>query len=92
MTTAKQVYEAVKPLPESLIREVLDFVHFLRARRGVTPERAEELNLIYAQETRTYLKIIDMMKLCPYTCFHAAIARRSMGADTRALSRGTPPR
>jgi len=53
MTTAEQVYEAVKPLPESLIREVLDFVHFLRVRRGVTPERAEELNLVlvYAQET-----------------------------------------
>lgn len=51
MTTAEQVYEAVKSLPESLIREVLDFVHFLRARRGATPERAEELNLIYAQET-----------------------------------------
>jgi hypothetical protein len=51
MTTAEQVYEAVKPLPESLIREVLDFVHFLRVRRGVTSERAEELNLIYAQET-----------------------------------------
>ena len=51
MTTAEQVYEALKPLPEPLVREVLDFVRFLRMRRGVTPERAEELNLIYAQET-----------------------------------------
>ncbi len=51
MTTAEQVYEAVKLLPEPLVREVLDFVRFLRMHRGVTPERAEELNLIYAQET-----------------------------------------
>ena len=51
MTTAEQGYEAVKALPEPLVREVLDFVRFLRMRRGVTPERAEELNLIYAQET-----------------------------------------
>lgn len=51
MTAADQVYEAVKLLPEPLIQEVLDFVHFLRFRRVETLERAEEVNLIYAQET-----------------------------------------
>ena len=32
MSTADAIYQAVKPLPESLAREVLDFVEFLRLR------------------------------------------------------------
>ncbi len=33
MALAEMIYEAVKPLPEALAREVLDFVEFLHARR-----------------------------------------------------------
>lgn len=33
MALADKIYEAVKPLPEALAREVLDFIEFLRARR-----------------------------------------------------------
>ena len=33
MALAEKIYEAVKPLPEALAREVLDFVEFLRTRR-----------------------------------------------------------
>lgn len=33
MALADKIYEAVKPLPEALAREVLDFVEFLRTRR-----------------------------------------------------------
>ncbi len=33
MAIADKIYEAVKPLPESLAREVLDYVEFLRTRR-----------------------------------------------------------
>ena len=31
-TTADATYKAVKPLPEPLAREVLDFIEFLRSR------------------------------------------------------------
>ena len=34
MALADKIYEAVKPLPEALAREVLDFIEFLRVRRG----------------------------------------------------------
>jgi hypothetical protein len=34
MALADKIYEAVKPLPEAVAREVLDFIEFLRARRG----------------------------------------------------------
>ncbi|ULQ46628.1 DUF2281 domain-containing protein [Flagellatimonas centrodinii] len=33
MTTADRIYESVKPLPEPLAQEVLDFVTFLKTRR-----------------------------------------------------------
>ena len=33
MALADKIYEAVKPLPDALAREVLDFVEFLRNRR-----------------------------------------------------------
>ena len=45
MALADKIYEAVKPLPESLAREVLDFVEFLRNRR----EHAEHENFMSAQ-------------------------------------------
>ena len=32
MSTADAIYKAVKPLPEPLAREVLDFVEFVRTR------------------------------------------------------------
>ncbi|MBP8199271.1 MAG: hypothetical protein KAX98_02980 [Nitrospira sp.] len=37
-------------------------------------------------ETRTYLKIIDRVNRRPYTCTHAAVARRSMGANSGPVS------
>lgn len=45
MALADKIYEAVKPLPEALAREVLDFVEFLRARR----EQSSYDNLTAAQ-------------------------------------------
>jgi hypothetical protein len=45
MAIAEKIYEAVKPLPEALAREVLDFVEFLRARR----EQETHDNLAAAQ-------------------------------------------
>lgn len=45
MAIAEKIYEAVKPLPEALAREVLDFVEFLRARR----EQQTHDNLAAAQ-------------------------------------------
>jgi Protein of unknown function (DUF2281) len=45
MTIADVVYEQVKALPESLAREVLDFVGYLRERR----DRADWRDLINAQ-------------------------------------------
>jgi hypothetical protein len=37
MALANRIYEAVKPLPEALAREVLDFIEFLRSRREQDP-------------------------------------------------------
>ena len=45
MALADKIYEAVKPLPEALAREVLDFVEFLRTRR----EHESNDNLAAAQ-------------------------------------------
>lgn len=45
MALADKIYEAVKPLPDALAREVLDFIEFLRSRR----EQAREDNLSAAQ-------------------------------------------
>jgi hypothetical protein len=45
MTIADVVYEQVKALPESLAREVLDFVGYLRERQ----DRADWRDLINAQ-------------------------------------------
>jgi len=45
MALAEKIYEAVKPLPEALAREVLDFVEFLSTRR----EQASYDNLAAAQ-------------------------------------------
>ncbi|HEX4160781.1 MAG TPA: DUF2281 domain-containing protein [Rhizomicrobium sp.] len=47
MTIADMVYEQVKSLPDPLVREVLDFVAFLRERG----ERAEWRDLMDAQAT-----------------------------------------
>jgi hypothetical protein len=46
MALAEKIYEAVKPLPDALAREVLDFVEFLRDRR----ERDGLDNLAAAQK------------------------------------------
>ena len=45
MSLAEQVYQTVKPLPEDMVQEVLDFALFLRHR----DENAEWQNLILAQ-------------------------------------------
>jgi hypothetical protein len=45
MALADKIYEAVKPLPDALAREVLDFVEFLRNRR----EHESQDNLAAAQ-------------------------------------------
>ena len=45
MSIAELVYEQVKALPEPLAREVLEFVGFLRERRG----RGEWRDLMNAQ-------------------------------------------
>jgi hypothetical protein len=47
VTIADRIYEAVKPLPDTLAREVLDFVEFLRARG----EQGAYDNLAAAQAT-----------------------------------------
>lgn len=45
MNLAEQIYQTVKPLPESVAQEVLDFALFLRQRE----ENAEWQNLMLAQ-------------------------------------------
>lgn len=45
MTLAEKVYQAVKPLPEPLVQEVLDFARFLQHRE----ETLEWQNLMQAQ-------------------------------------------
>lgn len=45
MNLAEQVYQAIQPLPESMVQEVLDFALFLRQRE----ERSEWQNLMLAQ-------------------------------------------
>ncbi|MBU0501424.1 MAG: DUF2281 domain-containing protein [Gammaproteobacteria bacterium] len=45
MNLAEQVYQTVKPMPEALVQEVLDFVLFLRQRE----ESQEWRNLMLAQ-------------------------------------------
>ncbi len=45
MSLAEQVYQAVKPLPEPVVQEVLDFALFLRQRE----ESFEWQNLKLAQ-------------------------------------------
>lgn len=45
MNLAEQVYQTVKPLPEPMVQEVLDFALFLRQRE----ESREWRNLMLAQ-------------------------------------------
>ena len=45
MNLAEQVYQTVKPMPEALVQEVLDFALFLRQRE----ESQEWRNLMLAQ-------------------------------------------
>jgi hypothetical protein len=45
MNLAEQVYQTVKPLPEGMMQEVLDFALFLRQR----DENTEWQNLMLAQ-------------------------------------------
>jgi len=45
MNTAEKIYAAVKPLPDAVAREVLDFVEFVKTRR----DHAGDDNLIAAQ-------------------------------------------
>ena len=47
MSIAEQVYQAVMPLPEAMVQEVLDFALFLRQRE----ENAEWQNLMLAQSS-----------------------------------------
>ncbi len=46
MSTADRIYEIVKPLPEPLAREVLDFAEFLRTR--VATPNADDLTTAQA--------------------------------------------
>ena len=48
MDTAEQIYEAVKPLPESLAQEVLHYVEFLRIK---FEHKEEDPSFLLAQET-----------------------------------------
>lgn len=45
MSLAEQVYQTVKPLPEAMVQEILDFALFLRQRE----EKTEWQNLMLAQ-------------------------------------------
>ena len=45
MSLAEQVYKTIKPLPEPMLQEILDFALFLRQRE----EQAEWQNLMNAQ-------------------------------------------
>lgn len=45
MSLAEQVYQTVKPLPESIVQEVLDFALCLRQRE----ESLEWQNIMFAQ-------------------------------------------
>lgn len=45
MSLAEQVYQTVKPLPEPIVQEILDFALFLRQRE----ESLEWQNLMLAQ-------------------------------------------
>ncbi|NOT85529.1 MAG: DUF2281 domain-containing protein [Methylococcaceae bacterium] len=45
MNLAEQVYQAIKPLPEPMVQEVLDFALFLRQRE----QWSEWQNLMLAQ-------------------------------------------
>ncbi len=45
MSLAEQVYQAVKPLPDPIVQEILDFALFLRQRE----ESFEWQNLMLAQ-------------------------------------------
>ena len=42
MTTTETILRCLEPLPDSAKREVLDFVEFLRARRGGAKTREED--------------------------------------------------
>jgi hypothetical protein len=48
MLTAEKIYEAAKPLPESLALEALHFIEYLSSKNT---ERAEMSDLTRAQET-----------------------------------------
>ena len=45
MSLAEQVYQTIKPLPEPMVQEILDFALFLRQRE----EQAEWQNVMNAQ-------------------------------------------
>lgn len=47
MNLAEQIYHTVRPLPESVAQEILDFALFLRQRE----ENAEWQNLMLAQSS-----------------------------------------
>ncbi len=47
MNLAEKIYQTVKPLPESIAQEVLDFALFLRQRE----ENSEWQNLMMAQSS-----------------------------------------
>jgi hypothetical protein len=54
MALADKIYEAVKPLPDALAREVLDFVEFLRNRR-----EHESHNNLAAAQTQSMSRVWD---------------------------------
>jgi hypothetical protein len=53
MTLAQRIYEAAKPLPEPLAREVLDFIEYLRAkgeREGWSLAQQSSLEAVWNNE------------------------------------------
>ncbi len=47
MNLTEQVYQVIKPLPENIVQEILDFALFLRQR----DEKTEWQNLMLAQSS-----------------------------------------
>ena len=47
MNLTEQVYQVIKPLPEKIVQEILDFALFLRQR----DEKTEWQNLMLAQSS-----------------------------------------
>jgi len=79
MTIADMVYTQVKQLPDSLAREVLDFVGFLREGR----DRAEWRDLMNAQTTGLAGRIVVNAALVATPSNLVAYAPTTASGDPR---------